>query len=78
MEKTVKEVILKNGSKKKQQLTQKLKNTISITAAIDKFEEDLIPFYNHVFKIVAQYNAFKTLKQNLKRKVLRFKNAVFT
>lgn len=64
-QKTIRELVLKNGSKKQQQVTQKIKKMISISAAINKLEADLIPFLNHVYKIVLQYNTIKTLKQNL-------------
>lgn len=63
--KTIKEITLKNGTKKKQQLTEKLKTTINIKTAITKFEADLIAFLNHIHKIYFQYNAIKTLKNNL-------------
>ncbi|KAH9632276.1 hypothetical protein HF086_010201 [Spodoptera exigua] len=63
--KTMKEITLKNGTKKKQQLTEKLKTTMNIKTAITKFEADLIAFFNHVHKINFQYIGIKTLKNNL-------------
>lgn len=63
--KTTKDITLKNGTKKKQQLTEKIKTTISIKTAITRFEADLLAFLNHVHKINFQYNGIKTLKNNL-------------
>nr|XP_049701306.1 uncharacterized protein LOC126055567 [Helicoverpa armigera] len=63
--KTMKEITLKNGTKKKQQLTEKLKTTMNIKTAITKFEADLTAFFNHVHKINFQYIGIKTLKNNL-------------
>lgn len=63
--KTTKQISLKNGTTKNQQLTEKIKNTINIKTAIIKLEADLIPFFKHVYKINVQYNAIKTLKNNL-------------
>lgn len=64
-EKHTKDIVLKNGAKKKRITTQKVKKTMSIIRAIEKLETDVLPFFNHVYKIVTQYKSIKTLKLNL-------------
>lgn len=63
--KTTKEIVTKNGQKKKQTLTVKDKITTSPLTALNELEKSLNTFFLHIHNIESQYTTMKYLKENL-------------
>ncbi|CAH0713855.1 unnamed protein product, partial [Brenthis ino] len=63
--KVTKEVILENGTKKRQIITLKQKVVMKPMEAIAKLENELTKYMDHTYKICNQYKVIKCLKENL-------------
>lgn len=60
-----KEIVLENGAKKTQIVTEKQKIVMKPLEATSKLEAELPKYMDHIYKIVNQYKAIKALKNNL-------------